>query len=360
MSDFRKERREEDRPLSEEEINSPDFDPKEFAPAPEAVDLPVTESRNSGGRASMVFAIICAFLALVLAVVGTLCAPTVADRKESARRDAVLRCFENCNGVEFYDTVEGCDVYAVLYGGRLAGYGVYCTSEGFGGDMEILVCFDTDDRVSRVKITSECESDGLGDKVRGAEFLKQFKGLGSTDADSISVDLVSRATVSSNAVKNGVLAALKLGLYTDKIAENMGLEIISADEIEEDVNKDSASSDKKPSVSEKPDTGKADSNNLNGQGGGSNANTGGGDMGIDGSDVTTVFDTETREEDTTGADTAPVTTEAPATDKPDTAPVTTAVTTAPPVTDTEPQETTVPAESDTEPDTSSSDDSQLS
>ena len=58
MSDFRKKRREEDRPLSEEEINSPDFDPKEFAPAPEAVDLPVPESRNSGGTASMIFAII--------------------------------------------------------------------------------------------------------------------------------------------------------------------------------------------------------------------------------------------------------------------------------------------------------------
>lgn len=353
MSEYRNDRHENKRPLSEEEINSPEFDPSEFAPAPEsAVNTPEQTNGQSGGRSSMIFAVICAFLAVILAVVGTLCAPTVADSKERARRDAVLRCFENCNGIEFFDTVDGCDVYAVLYGEKMAGYGVYTEADGFGGKMEILVCFDTEDHISRVRIISDSESAGLGDKVRGAEFLKQFKGFGSTDADSMDIDIVANATQSSNAVKYGVKKALKLGLYFDKIAETMGFEIISAEEIKDDVNKASDTSDKKPYESDKPDTGNAGSSNLNGHETGSNANNGGGNMGIDGSDVTTVFETQTGEKDTTAETKAPDTT-AEETKKPDAVPVTTAVTDAPVTTGAETSDSTDTADSDTESDTSS-------
>ena len=351
--------RDEKRTLSEEEINSPEFDPREFAPAPEKKTVSDPAAANaSGGKSSMVFAILCAALALILAVVGTLCAPAIASGRDRVREETVLKCFDNCSSVEFYNTVDGCDVYAVLFREKLAGYAAYCTFDGFGGESELLVCFDTENKVTRVKIISDSESDGLGDKVRGAEFLKQFKGLSSDDGENIEIDLVSRATASSNAVKAAVQRVLDIGLSASDIADTLQIGIITADEIEEEVKKDSEKYSGGTASDDRPDTGTVDSDKLTGRDTAENNNTGKSDMDVDGSDVTTVYETETKESETTAETAAPDTTEAPATDKPETTAPPAPVTTEPETT-AEP-ETSAPDTADTTSETETApDDTQI-
>lgn len=319
--------------LTEEDINSPEFDPDEFAPAP---------SRNAAAgvpnmKNSLFLVILCAACALVLALTNVFTVFAAEKGEKDIRREAVLNLFPGCNRAELYDTVEDLPVYVVYYKGKLAGYAVFVTEDGYIGPIEMLVAFDTDNKVSQVKIVSQNESEGLGSKICKNKFLSQFAGMPDED---IEIDLISGATISSRAVKDGVERALKLELDFLTIAEELDVETITASEIEEDQKKDEETDDttasettKNPVVTTRP----GDDTAFGGDNvGGNNANTGDGNNGsAQGEDNTTVYETETEEPEETTAEETTAETQAPQ--------ETTAVTTSPPVT-TAPPVTTVPPE----------------
>lgn len=334
--------------LTEEDINSPEFDPEEFAPAPgQNIATGVPNMKNS-----LFLVILCAACALILAVTNVLTVFAAEKGIKDMRRKAVLNLFPDCDRAELYDTVEGCPVYVVYYKGKLAGYAVYVTEDGYIGPVEMLVAMDSDNKVSQVKITSHNESEGLGSKICKNKFLSQFVGMPDEEID---IDIISGATVSSQAVENGVKRVLDLDLNFLAIAENLDVETISAAEIEDDVQKDNepdsdTTSDDttRAAVTTRPgDDTVFDGNNV----GGSNANAGGGNASANGVDGTTVYETETEKPDET---TAEDTTDE-ITNPPDTPAVTAEpkppVTAAPPST-TAPEESSKPDDSTAAPDTS--------
>lgn len=328
-------------PLTEEEINSPEFDPEEFAPAPgqsAAVHVPGHDRKNT-----LFLVILCVACALILAITHMLTVFAAEKGAKDIRRDAVLTFFPGCDRAELYDTVEECPVYVAYYKGKLAGYAVYVTEEGYLGPVEILVALDADNQVCGVKIISHKESEGLGSKIEKNAFLSQFVGLPESDAEP---DLISGATASSRAVYNGVERVLELKLDFLAIAADLDVETISSEEMEEEIQKEEESGTDTTAgeTTEAPVTTRPNDDTVFGGDnvGGPNSNTGDGDnVSAEGEDDTTVYETETEEpeettEETT-AQTEPVT---------DTVPVTTAPpqTTAPPDT-TEPPETEKPEES---------------
>lgn len=340
--DFRENR------LTEEDINSPEFDPEEFAPAPgQNIAAGVPNMKNS-----LFLVILCAACALILAVTNVFTVFAAEKGIKDLRREAVLNLFPDCDRAELYDTVEGCPVYVVYYKGKLAGYAVYVTEDGYIGPIEMLVAMDSDNKVSQVKIVSHSESEGLGSKICKNKFLEQFVGMPDEEIDA---DLISGATVSSRAVENGVKRVLDLGLDFLAIAEDLDVETISAAEIEDDVQKenkpgsDTTSDDTtRPAVTTRP----GDDTVFGGDNvGGSNSNAGGGDASANGVDGTTVYETETEKPDET---TAEETTDE-ITDPPETPAVTAEpqppVTAAPPST-TAPEESSKPDDSTVPPDTS--------
>lgn len=334
--------------LSEEEINSPEFDPEDFAPAPETPEDggAAPHGKAYERRAAMFYSIMAAVFAVLIAVAGIFGSSGFDSAEDGMYVKKVMSCYENCSDARYYDTVEGSPVYAVLYRDALAGYAVFKTAEGFGGDIEILICFNTDDEVCRVKITGENESDGLGDKIRKDSFTSQFNELSTKNVEDINmnIDFISGATVSSRAVRNAVRDVVQIGFRAEAIAEKMGIDISNEDasdtDTDDDADHSSDSTDERGSETTKRDTDDGDdSSRLDGEGGSPNVNNGGGDMDVDVSDVTTVYDTETEEDDTTEPETT-----APVSDTKDTSaapvvtdpPVTSAapVTTDPPVSDT--------------------------
>lgn len=326
--------------LSEEEINSPEFDPDDFAPAPDDGSNSAAANRGKGNRAAMIFAVIAAVFTLIIAIIGVLGMNRIANAEDDLRASKVLASFENCSTARYWSTVEDCDVYAVLFRDKLAGYGVFKTVSGMGGDIEVLTCFDSDNVITCVKVVSENESDGLGDKIRKKSFLSAFAGMSQENAGDTEIDLISGATVSSSAVEDAVRATLKLGVTSFGIAKDMNIDTISSSQISEEIDKttndttDRDDGDDTSSI----DTGKKDSSKLDGEEGGApNVNTGGGDISVEVSDVTTVYESEGETDETTADSTAPDTTAS--------------TTAAPPVT------TAAPVTSDTsaEPATSDSD-----
>lgn len=103
--------------------------------------------------------------------------------------------------------------------------------EGYGGDIELAVGIDTEGIVTGVDILSISETPGLGMRAKEDEFLSRFKDKspdmftyvkgGGSDADAVTsatadvsgsseaIDAISGATITTNAMVNGVNLALE-------------------------------------------------------------------------------------------------------------------------------------------------------
>lgn len=61
---------------------------------------------------------------------------------------------------------------------EIAGYSVVVVSAGYIGDVEMKVCFDADaTTITKLEILSQGETEGLGSKITGEDFLSQFEGM---------------------------------------------------------------------------------------------------------------------------------------------------------------------------------------
>jgi len=101
--------------------------------------------------------------------------------------------------------------------GNAAGYVLTVTDhEGYGGDIQFAMGVKLDGTVNGISFLSISETAGLGMKAAEEDFMKQFanKNVESfqytkngASADSV-VDAISGATITTNAVVNGVNAGL--------------------------------------------------------------------------------------------------------------------------------------------------------
>lgn len=104
--------------------------------------------------------------------------------------------------------------------------------EGYGGDIEFLVGIRNDGTVNGISITAIGETAGLGMKANTAAFKSQFAGKNveefvytkskSENAPDYEIDAISAATITTNAMTNGVNSALCIFRY---ITENGGVTV---------------------------------------------------------------------------------------------------------------------------------------
>ena len=83
-----------------------------------------------------------------------------------------------------------------------------CAPNGYGGEIVMVVGVDETSAVSGVKVISHSETPGLGAKITTDEnFKSQFAGK-KLEGDSVEIDAISGATISSNAVKKAITDSL--------------------------------------------------------------------------------------------------------------------------------------------------------
>ena len=94
--------------------------------------------------------------------------------------------------------------------GTPIGYAYRVFPQGYDGAIDMLVGIDMNGRVAGVKILSIHETPGLGMRASEASFLKQFTGktVASPLKAKKDVDAISGATITSQAVSDGVKQAL--------------------------------------------------------------------------------------------------------------------------------------------------------
>lgn len=171
---------------------------------------------------SGVLLIISVIVALLLAFTNSVTKDKIAEntiKEQNAAKQEVLSAATEFTETEFADDTGM--VQAVYVGtdstGKTVGWCASVAPSGYGGTLDIMVGVSKDGTVSGMKVVSHSETAGLGAKAAEEDFSSQFAGKLADGSLSVikngtpkdnEVVAISGATITSNAVKTGVNAAV--------------------------------------------------------------------------------------------------------------------------------------------------------
>lgn len=187
---------------------------------------------------------------LALGVVQDITAGPIAAQAEKSKEEAYKTVFENAAAFSEYsldDKGQAEDLVGYLNdngfsaqtideimvaedaSGETLGYAFTITdSEGYGGDIQFAMGVQNDGTLNGISILSISETAGLGMKATTDDFQNQFKDkniekftytkTGASSDDEI--DAISGATITTNAMTNGVNAGLCAFRYVEGGAES--------------------------------------------------------------------------------------------------------------------------------------------
>ncbi len=131
---------------------------------------------------------------------------------------AVLPEFDNSPGEEAFvrEGYELQELYPARRNGEQVGIAVRSvTRRAYSGTMVLLVGFDAQGVITGIQVLNHTETPGLGSRVTEDEFLGQFIGQDLNEfnpalrADGGEVDVISAATITSNAAIHAIQTAFE-------------------------------------------------------------------------------------------------------------------------------------------------------
>ena len=170
---------------------------------------------------SAVLFIISVIVALLLAYTNSVTKDTIAEnvmKEQNVAKQAVLASADAFEEIAYQD--ESGLVKAVFEGkdasGKTVGWCVNVAPNGYGGALDMMVGVLGDFTISGVEVVSHSETAGLGAKAQDPAFSSQFAGkktdlplsvIKNGTPKNSEIVAISGATITSNAVKDGVNAA---------------------------------------------------------------------------------------------------------------------------------------------------------
>ena len=169
---------------------------------------------------------------LVLGLVYQITKDPIAEQEARKKQEACQEVFQDASSFETLEVgaVDAAGWAAAGYGqetidevmsasdasGNLLGYVITVTTkEGYGGDIQFSIGVRTDGTVGGMSILSISETAGLGmraDEVLKPQFagkkVEKFEYTKSGAVSETQIDAISGATITTNAVTNGVNAGL--------------------------------------------------------------------------------------------------------------------------------------------------------
>lgn len=200
----------------------------------------MNNQKSSMIKDAMILFAITLIAGLVLGAVYQVTKEPIAVQKEKAKQEACMEVFQDAASFEAIAVLdgekqqestalpegwaeqgfEGADIGEIMKakddGGNLLGFVITVTShEGYGGDIEFMMGVRNDGTLNGISILSISETAGLG--MRAEEVLKpqfvnknaeSFTYVKSGAVQENQIDAISGATITTNAVTNGVNAGL--------------------------------------------------------------------------------------------------------------------------------------------------------
>lgn len=155
----------------------------------------------------VVLGTICLISSVLLAMTNGVTAPIIetnSARVANETRKSLLPQADTFTKVE--TSVAG--VTEMYKAGNGTGYVVTASSKGYGGQVPVMVSFDTNGKIVAAKFLDNSETPGLGQKVKSAAFQKQFSGMAAEQFTLSDIDAISGATISSSAAVRAINAAI--------------------------------------------------------------------------------------------------------------------------------------------------------
>ena len=184
---------------------------------------------------------------LLLGLVNDITAGPIASQQAKEKEEAYKAVFADAASFETVTSGEDTDLESYLdengfkaqnidevmlakddQGNELGYAFTVTTSEGYGGDIQFAMGVQDDGTLNGISILSISETAGLGMRATTDDFKNQFKDknvekfeytkTGATSDDQI--DAISGATITTNAMTNGVNAGLCAFRYVEGGAES--------------------------------------------------------------------------------------------------------------------------------------------
>ena len=164
--------------------------------------------------------VIAAAAVLVLILVNSLTADTIAVHAEEKHRSAMVSVMPDANVFsEMYCEDTTIDHISGAYNGTtFLGYCVEVTSNGFGGAIHLIVGVDVNGSITGVSILDHTETTTLGANASDPDFLNQYVGKSGSitvNKGTNAIQAVTGATITSEAVTQGINTALTAVLNYD-------------------------------------------------------------------------------------------------------------------------------------------------
>jgi electron transport complex protein RnfG len=162
-------------------------------------------------RLVLVLFVACAIAAGALSFVNAATKDRIAGFVRQEREEALKQVFPAAE--EFREVLPGRQ-WEALAGGARIGYVFSATTQGYGGPIVSYFGLDSGNALTGLKILSHSETPGLGAKIAGDKFLKQFQGRAAEqialkrDDPRGQIDAVTAATISSRALTTSVRKTL--------------------------------------------------------------------------------------------------------------------------------------------------------
>lgn len=155
--------------------------------------------------------VISVVIALLLAVINSVTAGKILENTLIEKEKAIKGIFPECESfasedASYYENSVS-DAGKVLdKDGNVIGYYADVSPIGFKGEISLIVGTDTDGKVVHVTLLSASETPGVGTKATDNSYLGNF--VQKTSENISDVSTITGATISSRAVKQGVLSAV--------------------------------------------------------------------------------------------------------------------------------------------------------
>lgn len=172
-------------------------------------------------KLGIVLFIITAVTGLILGGVYTLTLEPIRQAQEREKNDAMTETLPGATEFASVEIGTGDETIKEIHegtsNGQLVGYNYTVTPKGYGGLIEIVAGISKEGKLMAIKIIRHTETPGLGAKAGDKAFLSQFREktvrrLTVTKSDAANdseIQAISGATITSDAVAQGVNAALR-------------------------------------------------------------------------------------------------------------------------------------------------------
>ncbi len=167
--------------------------------------------------------VICIVVAGLLAWINSMTAPVIEKNEKTTFEQSMTEVLTGVSEFEevdiSYTPSEAGVKLDSFYKADDKGYVVTTVcSEGYGGDIKVMVGVNSDKTINKIKIMSLSETAGLGAKANTEEFMEQYSGLKSGigieknnggNPENNTISAISGATITSKAVTKAVNCALQ-------------------------------------------------------------------------------------------------------------------------------------------------------